>query len=120
MNATQAKLVLNSAPDETEQKEEALENHLAASSSANGKPQVSPSAPTAPVVAPEPKSAWAAEPAGLGASSSAQQPAGNDVDEEEEDSVLTNGQILVNIRAYEKRSEGLNAYLVYKIETRVS
>jgi sorting nexin-1/2 len=33
--------------------------------------------------------------------------------------VLKNGSIQVFIRAYEKRGEGINAYLVYKIETRV-
>jgi len=36
------------------------------------------------------------------------------------DSVLQNGSIQVFIRAYEKRGEGINAFLVYKIETRVS
>lgn len=41
-----------------------------------------------------------------------------DVDETFE-SFLKNGNIEVSIRAYEKRGEGINAYLVYKIETRV-
>lgn len=39
--------------------------------------------------------------------------------EENLDSVLHNGSIQVFIRAYEKRGEGINAFLVYKIETRV-
>uniref|UniRef100_A0A914EBD6 PX domain-containing protein n=1 Tax=Acrobeloides nanus TaxID=290746 RepID=A0A914EBD6_9BILA len=42
-----------------------------------------------------------------------------DVDETFE-SFLKNGNIEVSIRAYEKRGEGINAYLVYKIETRVT
>ncbi|CAD5210927.1 unnamed protein product [Bursaphelenchus xylophilus] len=39
---------------------------------------------------------------------------------DEEAVVFKNANIVVSIRAYEKKSEGFNAYIVYKIETRVS
>lgn len=38
---------------------------------------------------------------------------------DEEGAIFKDGQVVIHIRAYEKRSEGFNAYLVYKIETRV-
>jgi hypothetical protein len=34
-------------------------------------------------------------------------------------SILVNGSIQIHIRAYEKRGEGINAFIVYKIETKV-
>jgi len=33
--------------------------------------------------------------------------------------VLANGQICIFVRAYEKRGEGINAFIAYKIETKV-
>lgn len=35
------------------------------------------------------------------------------------DAIFKDGSIEINIRTYEKRGEGINAYLVYKIETKV-
>uniref|UniRef100_A0A914MTE6 PX domain-containing protein n=1 Tax=Meloidogyne incognita TaxID=6306 RepID=A0A914MTE6_MELIC len=34
--------------------------------------------------------------------------------------VLANGQICIFVRAYEKRGEGINAFIAYKIETKIS
>ncbi|KAI6183211.1 Sorting nexin-2 [Aphelenchoides bicaudatus] len=40
-------------------------------------------------------------------------------DEEDPNEVFKDGSIQIFIRAYERKGEGINAYLVYKIETRV-
>lgn len=44
---------------------------------------------------------------------------GQKAPEEDPNEIFKDGSIQVFIRAYEKRGEGINAYLVYKIETRV-